>query len=115
METGEGRPCGMRDRSERRFEGSRVYRQLRGPHRRETHLPIQVPTPGKRRQPCSDRPARREDSDRRSLQALARFRHHLITGNRFNFATKVLGVATLRLLEPKLLDVRIFAWVKVID
>jgi hypothetical protein len=46
------------------------------------------------------------------LQALARFRHHLITGNRFNFAAKVLGVATLRLLEPKFLDVRIFAWVK---
>src|SRR5437870_1302499 len=115
MESGEERPCGMRDRWVRRSEGSRGYLQLRVPHHRETHLPIQAPTPRRRRQPCSNLPEPREDSDSWSLQALARFRHHLITGNRFYFAAEILSVATLSLLEPKFLDVRIFSWVKVVD
>ncbi|HSW83386.1 MAG TPA: hypothetical protein VLH12_07925, partial [Usitatibacter sp.] len=44
------------------------------------------------RRPCSDLPLPREDNDSRSLQALARFGHHLITGNRFNLAAEILRV-----------------------
>jgi len=73
------------------------------------------PMPRKRWRPRSALPLPREDSDGESLQALARFGHYLITGNRFNLASKVLRVSTLSLLKPKFLDLRIMSRVQLID
>ena len=54
-------------------------------------------------------PSPREDSDARSLQALARFGHYLITGNRLDFASEIPGLSALSFLDPRFLDFRILS------
>ena len=79
-----------------------------------------VPKPWNRRLAKTRRlrstlPLPREGSDGGSLQTLTRFGHYLITGNRLDFAPKVVRVSTLSFLVPKFLDIRILPRVQLID